>query len=101
MREKNESVIFAVVLALNIFHHFLKTDALHEQLERFLGRLRAEVILFEPHRHDPPGQMTGAFRNYGPDEFVEFVKRHSGMTHGEHLGVARDGRPLYKLSRSP
>jgi hypothetical protein len=90
---------FDVVLALNIFHHFLKTQATHDRLLEFLGRLDADVIVFEPHRHDPPAQMRDAYLNPAPDEFVALVMRHARMTSSECLGAASDGRLLYKLTR--
>ncbi|HEX2087173.1 MAG TPA: methyltransferase domain-containing protein [Solirubrobacteraceae bacterium] len=90
---------YDVVLALSIFHHFIKTEELHAKLVAFLGRLSADVILFEPHVSDPPGQMRGAYRNYHPQEFADFVARHAGMSRTEHLGLAPDGRSLFKLVR--
>jgi len=92
---------YQVVLALNIFHHFIKTPELHEALTRLLGRLKPKVMIFEPHRHDPPSQMLGAYRNYTPQQFTEFVAAHTGLRNIEYLGDAADGRPLYKLSRRP
>ncbi len=41
---------YKVVLALNIFHHFIKTRASHERLVRLLAGLKAETVFFEPHR---------------------------------------------------
>jgi hypothetical protein len=70
----------------------------HARLERLLGRLRAKLILFEAHRHDPPAQMRGAYRNYPPDEFAAFVARHAGMSQIDELGQDSDGRTLYRLS---
>lgn len=90
---------FDVVTALNIFHHPIKTREGHDRLLGFLERLEAELILFQPHRHDPPGQMKGAYRNYPPEEFAELVRSHAGMRDVKHLGTARDGRQLYLLSR--
>jgi len=87
-----------VVLALNIFHHFIKTKVGHARLERLLGRLRARMILFEAHRHDPPAQMRGAYRNYRADEFAAFVSCHARMSRIDELGQDRDGRTLYRLT---
>jgi 2-polyprenyl-3-methyl-5-hydroxy-6-metoxy-1,4-benzoquinol methylase len=88
-----------VVLALNIFHHLLKTEQRHTGLIDFLHRLSAEIILFEPHLPERAfRQMEGAYRDYEPQEFAEFVAEHAGMSTIEHLGAADDERPLYKLS---
>ena len=88
-----------VVLALNILHHFCKTEPLHKRLIMLLKRMNAEIMFFQAHRHDPPGQMEGAFRNYSEEEFVSFIIEHTGLNCWEKLGVASDGRPLFKLWR--
>jgi hypothetical protein len=89
-----------VVLALNIFHHLIKTEEGHAGLIAFLQRLHAaELILFEPHVADPPAQMRGAFRNYPEEDFAAFISEHAGMRDIELLGRAGDGRPLFRLSR--
>jgi 2-polyprenyl-3-methyl-5-hydroxy-6-metoxy-1,4-benzoquinol methylase len=87
-----------VVLALNIFHHLIKTEELHRGLEEFLHRLNAELIFFEPHAAGA-AQMRGAYRNYEPDEFAEFVAGHAGMSSTEFIGRAEDGRPIFKIAR--
>ena len=87
-----------VVLALNIFHHLIKTEEGHESLKAYLKRFRADRILFEPHKHDPPGQMKDAYRNYAPLEFAEFVAEHAGMSGIQELGQADDGRQLFSIT---
>lgn len=86
-----------VVLALNILHHFCKSEQLHEKLVQLLQRMKCELMFFQAHRHDPPGQMEGAYRNYNEEEFVNFVSQHTGLTNRKKLGAAADGRPIYKL----
>jgi len=89
-----------VILALNIFHHFCKTEALHNKFIKLLNRMNAEIMLFQAHRHDPPGQMKDAFRNYNENEFIEFISKHTGLNKWEKLGAAADARPIYKLWKS-
>ena len=89
-----------LILALNIFHHFCKTEELHGKFVKLLNRMKPEIMLFQAHRHDPPGQMEGAFRNYNEIEFVEFISKHTGLNMWEKLGVAADKRPIYKLWKS-
>ncbi len=89
---------FDVVLALNIFHHFLKTKDLHEGMVRLLGRLKMRVIFFQPHLPEET-QMAGAFRNYSPGEFVSFVKEHGRFSRVKELGAAAGGRAIFKLER--
>ena len=85
------------VVAVNILHHFCKTEELYQQLINLLRRIQGDLMFFQAHRHDPPGQMADAFRNYSEDEFVQFVSNHTGLSGYQRLGVASDGRPLYKL----
>jgi len=87
---------FEVVLALNIFHHFLKEEESYNQLIAFLERLKTKLMFFEPHLPEEP-QMQGSFRNYNPEEFAEFVLHHAGLRSASLIGTMDDGRPLFKL----
>ncbi len=94
------SVHFDVVLALNIFHHFLKTKVDYERFVNLLQNLQMEELFFEPHCPEEE-QMQTAYRNYPPDEFVEFVRTNSCLKKVEYIGMASDERPLYRLYNSP
>ena len=87
---------FEVVLALNIFHHFLKDEATHEKLKTWLAGLHVTQMFFEPHRADET-QMEGAFRNYDEDAFVGFLLENSSLKQAEFIHRCDDGRSLYKL----
>jgi hypothetical protein len=92
---------YSVVLALNIFHHFLKHQDTFEQFSRWLRELSAESMYFEPHCSEEP-QMVGAFRNFTEQEFVSFILEHTQFNHAELLHRCADGRPIYRLwRRSP
>jgi hypothetical protein len=93
----NGDVKYDVVLALNIFHHFLKTKEDYEAFCSFLGRLRARFLFFEPHKPDEP-QMRDAFKNYLPMEFAEFIRRSCHLSQLTQIGTADDGRSLFLLS---
>lgn len=86
-----------VVLALNIFHHFLKTEAGVVELTAFLERLEPRLLLFESHLPDDP-QMARAHRNLEPLAFAEWVRSASGLRTARQIGCAADGRPLFLLS---
>ncbi len=89
-----------VIVVLNILHHFLKTEPLSEQLTTLLRRMtNAEVILFQAHVSDPPGQMKNAFLNPNEEEFVSYIKEHTGIQNVRSLGRARDGREMFILWR--
>jgi len=97
-REPLRDMSFSVVLALNIFHHFLKERKLFEQLAAWLSRVRVETMVFEPHCPDEP-QMVGAYANFAEQEFVDFILSKSMLNHASLIHRCSDGRPVYRLWR--
>ena len=89
---------FDIVLALSIFHHFLKEQETFERFSEWLGELNADTMIFEPHCADEP-QMIGAYRNYQEQQFVEFILGRSVLKHSEIIHRCEDGRPIYRLWR--
>lgn len=87
-----------VVLAFNIFHHFLKDKARHDKLAAWLKSLSVDVMIFEPHRSSER-QMAGAYVNYEEREFVDFILANSVLEHSQLVHRCADGRPVYKLWR--
>jgi len=87
---------FDVVLALNIFHHLVKHKTSFFQLQRFLSRLEARCLVFEPPIAGSE-QMTDAYKNFSPEEFVAFILENSRFTDVKLIGYAEDKRPLYLL----
>ena len=96
--ETPDPATYRIVLALNIFHHFHKTQAGYERLEKFLRRLRPDVVIFEGHVQKPNGQMKNAYRDLAPQQFAAWVGTRVGLSRIERLGKAADGRSLFKLS---
>jgi hypothetical protein len=90
------NVHFTVVLALNIFHHFLKTPERYEKFIDLLKNLQTDELFFESHLADET-QMQDAYKNYSPDEFVKLIMRNSNLKKADLIGTMKDGRPLYKL----
>ncbi len=85
---------FDLVLALNIFHHLVRTQSDYEKLSAFLRRLRCRALYFEP--DDNAG--IDAYRHFSDSEFIEFVQTHTGLTKVQFLGRAKEGRGMYLLS---
>jgi hypothetical protein len=84
-----------VVLALNIFRHFLKEKSTLHRLQEFLKDLSAERIFLEV--HDPAeSQMKNAFFNPEPMEFAEWVAERVGLRSIRKIGEPA-GRRLYLL----
>jgi len=86
-----------VVLALNIFHHFLKTEASFDDLRSFLQRLETRHMLFESHLPGDP-QMASAAHDFEPEDFARFIAGTAGLDRVQRLGAAADSRPLFLLS---
>lgn len=88
---------FDVVLALNIFHHFLKSEETFQKFEVFLAHLKCKEIYFEPHLYDE-SQMVDSYRNMQPNEFAEYIRLQTRLNKIELIGQAEDNRPIYKIS---
>jgi len=90
---------FDVILALNIFHHFLKTSQLYENFLCLLKGLDMDILFFESHKTSEQ-QMKQSYRNFEPDEFVKFIIQYTKLNQSKFIGYASDGRPIYKLWKS-
>ena len=91
-----KDIHFDVVLALNIFHHFLKTEELYTKLIKLLQTLDMKVMYFEAHRFDEP-QMKNSFVNYHEEEFVNFILSNSTLRKSTPIHTCDDQRKIYKL----
>jgi hypothetical protein len=89
-------VEYDTVLALSIFHHFIKEEKTYKLFVRFLESLKAIEMFFEPHNPDET-QMKGAFRNFGNDEFADFIVQNSSFKKFKRIGLSDHGRNLYKI----
>lgn len=87
---------YDVVLALNIFHHFLKSGDTFEKLGLFLANLSCKEMYFEPHLFADP-QMENAFINMHEQEFAKYVQTKLRHNYCELIGKASDDRPIYKI----
>jgi len=93
-----EKLDFDVVLAFNIFHHFLREKELYQKLIEFLNRLTVKTMYFQP--HDPnEAIMKNAYINYGNEQFVKFIIKNSCLNNFELVNKESDGRtrPIYKI----
>jgi 2-polyprenyl-3-methyl-5-hydroxy-6-metoxy-1,4-benzoquinol methylase len=93
--DKND---FDVVLALNVFHHFTKTEGTFLKLIELLKRLNVKFMFFQAELPDSP-QMQGAYRNFIPNEFVQFILDNSSLNEAIYIGQTDDRRPIYRLQR--
>ncbi len=89
---------FDIVIALNIFHHFIKTKDGYERLRQFMNHIQIRAMFFESH-HPDESQMQGVFFNPSPNEFVQLLKDWGGFERIVPIYVAADGRTLFKLDQ--
>lgn len=94
--KKDETLKYDVVLALYIFHHFLKRKKTYEDLVGLLNRIDCKVIFLGTH-NPKESQIEGAYINYDPEEFVKFVAKNSSLSNYLLIKEFDDGRRLYKI----
>ena len=94
---KNKELTFDVVLALSVFHNFLERKDLYFNLIKLLKRLKTKELFFEtylPNEFKPEAY----YKNYTPDQFVNFIIQNSCFNKAKFIGASEEGRPLYKLT---
>ncbi len=89
--------VFDVVLALFIFHHFLKRKNTYLNLIKFLNRLKVKEMFFGAHNPRELQNIRG-YINYTPDQFVNFILENSCLNKAELIWEMKSGRCIYKLS---
>jgi len=97
-RHRLNQIQFKAILALNIFHHFLKHPETYRRLRSWLGEIKVSQLFFETHCPSED-QMSGAFINYDEAEFNKFIIANSELNYSKLIYRCDDGRALYKLWR--
>ncbi len=93
-----EKVSYDIVLALSIFHHFLKNEDDYHKLTEFLGKLDTKFMFFETHQTNEI-QMRKAYINYNETEFIEYILSNSCLNTYTFLGRPEEDRGMYLLKR--
>jgi hypothetical protein len=88
---------FDLVMALNIFHHFLKSDERFYNLEAFLGRLKCRTMIYQAHRPKDKPKLDGAGHYMEAPEMAEFIARKLSLPKVEQIGD-ENGRGIFKIS---
>ncbi|MBI2450077.1 MAG: hypothetical protein HYV47_00915 [Candidatus Nealsonbacteria bacterium] len=94
--KSNQEVVFDVVLALSIFHHFLESKDSYSNLIKFLQKLKVRELFFESYLPKEFGSRP-FYKSYAPDQFVNFIIENSCFKKAEFIGNSEEGRPIYKL----
>jgi 2-polyprenyl-3-methyl-5-hydroxy-6-metoxy-1,4-benzoquinol methylase len=87
---------YDIVLALSIFHHFLRTKKLYNKMTKFLDELDMKIMFFEP--HETGHGFKHAYIDYSEIEFVNYILENSCLNNYKFLGRGERGRALYLLS---
>jgi len=93
-----EKLDYDIVIAFNIFHHFLREKDLYQKLIAFLTPLKVKVMYFQP--HNPSEElMRNAYANFDNEQFVRFIIKNSCLNKFELITKQIDGRnrPIYKI----
>lgn len=93
-----EKLDYEIVIAFNIFHHFLREKDLYQKLISFLTQLKVKVMYFQP--HNPSEElMRNAYVNFDNEQFVRFIIKNSCLNKFELITKQIDGRnrPIYKI----
>ena len=84
---------FDIVLALNIFHHLVKTKTDLTKLIDFLEKLKCQAMYFEPQA------VSNEYQDFTDPEFVKFVLDHTSLNQARLLGHTKRDRDLYLLTK--
>jgi len=87
---------FDIVLALNIFHHFIKTKQDFLKFKNLLQDINMKYMFFEPHYYKED-QMYNAYVNFKERDFINFILENSCLKDYKHIGSDSDRRNLYLL----
>lgn len=94
--KKDQELEFDVVLALNIFHHFLKRKNAYLNFIKLIKRLKVKELFFGAHN---PNEFRNKsyYRNYNPEQFVNLIIENTSLNQVKLLNRTKSGRTLYKL----
>lgn len=97
--KRNEKLIFDVVFALNVFHHFLMRKTSFNNFVELLNRLETRELFFEAHNPEEIN-MQNSYRNFQPEEFVQFILDNTNLDKSKLLYEFNSGRKLYKIYKT-
>lgn len=89
---------FDIVFALNIFHHFMKSQEAFANFEELLNKLKCRMMIYQAHVTTEP-QMAGAYRNMDTQEATRFLSERLSLPRVTCIGTFRNGRQIFKLSQ--
>lgn len=91
------SLKYDVIIALNIFHHFLKTDERFENFQKMLRNTECKMMIYQAHRSTERPKLDAANHFMEPQMMAEFIADRLRLQNVQHLG-ADGGRDIFKIS---
>lgn len=87
---------FDVILALSVFHHFLKSREVFNKLKNLLKQLHSKEMFIEAYNFDED-QLKNAYKRFTLNQFVDFILEYSNFSEFERIGFSDNGRPIYRF----
>ncbi len=91
----NLNANYDVIIAFNIFHHYLKTESLFNDLTAFLQRSNFKEMFVQFHEQGE-SQMIGVFKDFSPEEFAQYIMKCTNRKNCEEVGEEMN-RKIYKI----
>lgn len=92
----DKPVEFDIVFALNIFHHFLKTEDNYNKFIILLKNLKMKEMFFEP--HDPNEKpFLNVYKNLNNEQFLILIINNTNLTKYKKILDCDENRYLYHL----
>lgn len=88
---------YDLVMALNIFHHFLKREDRFHKFDAFLGRLKCRTMVYQAHRPKDRATMEAAGHYMEAPEMAQYIADKLSLSTVEQIGD-ENGRKIYKLT---
>lgn len=86
---------YDIIIAFNIFHHFLKTEPLFLKLTNFLNKCEFKEMFIQVHEKGEK-QMIGVYKDFSPIDFINYIKESTGKKNSIEIGEEMD-RKIYKI----
>lgn len=89
---------FDIVIALSIFHWFIREKETFEKFKIMLAKLNMKEMFFQSHSQDHT-LMQNAYCNFSPEEFVDFIIENSCLDSFKLIGQ-ENNRKIFKIYKA-
>ncbi len=89
---------YDVIVALNILHHFLRTEQSFAALKAMLARIEPGVMYVQTHNPDTIDRMDDYHAPMTVVQFLDFIVEHSAFNRYTEIYRESDGRPIFLFS---